>query len=241
MKKYAIKFLSLMVFAAMCLSMMGMGLLSDDEVVGMYTMEFDMTEMAVALFDEGTGMADVLSIGDYLTEFKLKINYEMRDDLTYSISMDKNSYMEALDSFRTAAIPFFDDIIFISLVETLAEDGVVIDSREDLEAMLGMDYEDIYLQILGASLEDIVDELLAEAFSEETIEAGFAVDGNYIAIGGKLYTSMSLDEKPNMAGYEEYSFEDGKLIITAGENIAESELGIYPMVLERLEEDDIAA
>ena len=64
MKKYAIKFLSLMVFAAMCLSMMGMGLLSDDEVVGMYTMEFDMTEMAVALFDEGTGMADVLSIGD---------------------------------------------------------------------------------------------------------------------------------------------------------------------------------
>ena len=241
MKKYAIKFLSLMVFAAMCLSMMGMGLLSDDEIVGMYAMEFDMTEMAVTLFDEGTGMTDVLSIGDYLTEFKLKINYEMRDDLTYSVRLDKNSVREALGSLRTAAIPFFDDIIFISLVETLAEDGVVIDSREDLEAMLGMDYEDIYLQILGAPLEDIVDELLAEAFPEETIEAGFAMDGNYIAIGGRLYTSMSLDEKPDMAGYEEYSFEDGKLIITAGENIAESELGVYPMVLERLEEDDIAA
>lgn len=241
MKKYAKKLLALTVFAAMCLSMMGMGLLSDDEIVGTYTMEFDMTEMAVALFDEGTGMADILSIGDYLSEFKFNINYEFRDDLSYSISLDKDSFMEALDGFRSAAIPFVDDMIFIIVAVTFAEDGIEVSSREDIEEMLGIDYDDLYLQILGASLEDLVDELLVESFPEDAVEASFAVDGNYSAIKGRLYTSLSLEEKPNMAAYEEYTLEDGKLIITAGENIPESEIDIYPMELVRIDDEEAAA
>lgn len=231
------KFIALLLFAAMSFSMLGAGLLSDKDFPGTYAMEFDMTEMAVALFDEGTEMGDTLSLGDYLSEMTVMLKFEFRDDGTYRIYMDEESFIGAVGQLREAAIPFFDDMIFLLLVGMLADEGIEVHSREEIEALLDMSFEEMYMEFLGMSVEEYVDATLAEAFSFENIEQELSTEGKYKAVAGKLYTTASLDEELSYLAYEEYTLEGDTLTISGGVNVEESDLLVYPAVFTRLEDE----
>lgn len=226
------KMISLLLVLVLALSMTACS--SGPDILGTYEATFDMTDLIVSEFDSGAGVTGTdLSLGNYLDEFTVKVIFEFNEDGSYTQRLDASIMDESLAAMRDAVIPMMDDFMLKSFSDQLAPYGYNISTREDVEAAVGMAWDDIFPQVLGISLEEfiqtLIDQLKEEVFAETIIQ-----EGMYKAEKGKLYLSYTAGEEPMESAYETYEIDGDTVNITGGVNVEENEYVTYPYILTKI-------
>lgn len=226
------KMISLLLVLVLALSMTACS--SGPDILGTYEATFDMTDLVVENFDEGAGVTGTdLSLGNYLDEFNVKIIFEFKEDGSYTQQLDASIMDTSLAAMKDAVIPMMDDFMLKAFIEQLAPYGYNIATREDVEAALGMAWNDIFPKVLGISLEEfmatLIDEMKTEVFAETIIQ-----EGMYKAEKGKLYLSYAAGEEVLESAYETYEIDGDTITITSGVNVEENEYITYPYTLTKI-------
>ena len=211
-----------------------MGCSSGPELLGTYEGTFDITELIITEFDNGTGLNDPsISLDNYMDKFEIKVIFEFKEDGTYIQKLDSASLNASMETLKSATLLFMDDLMLKTLIEQLAPYGYDLQTKEDVAALLGTSWDGIFSQTMGMSAEEFISELIdglaAELIAEETI-----AEGKYKAEDGKLHSSLSVDEDYLEEAYETYEIDGNTVTITGGVNVEENELLSYPIVLKKI-------
>lgn len=153
-----------------------------------------------------------------LDRFDLTIIFEFKDDGTYLMTIDRAAAERAIEDVieqtRIGMEAYFTDL--------LIQEGVDMELDEALE-------------LLGVSMDDLVNELTAtldvDAFSE------FTGEGCWKADDGKLYITESVDAPAVTIGeYNTYVLEGDTLTLDIGTETLDEETAkmMFPMVLTRI-------
>lgn len=210
MKKFAAILLCLvMVFSLTACSS------EKDALVGSWEGSFDMTGiMNDAMTAGDPEMAQFVAISDFTLNYTITFG----EDDTYSMSADRTvleaTFARAMEEVKTGLYTYVEYL--------LEQEGVEMSVEEFLTAS-----------------NMSIDEMMAEAFSEEYINEmvdSIAMKGTFDAKDGKLFLSESYDTVPDPEYYEYYTLEGDTLTIDQGsaQETGEFESLIYPMVLTKV-------
>ena len=225
------KLISLLLAMAMLLTLTACG---GPEILGTYETTIDLTDYLVESFDSGTGMAGTeLSLSNYIDEFTLTITFEFMEDGTYHASLKQSAIDEAMTELKAAVLVMMDDLILKSFADIYNLYGYTITTKEDVESMTNMAWEQIYTSTLGMSAEEFIGQLLDESISDQLWDS-FVLEGKYDAQKGKFYSSSSLDEDYTEDSYETYEIEGDLVTFTGGVNVEENEFLPYPFTLTKV-------
>jgi len=204
------------------------------ELLGKYETVIDLTDMIIAEFDKGTGLNDPnLSLANYLDKFEIKVIFEFKEDGTHLQTIDTASLEASMNAFKAAIVPLMDDLLLVSLEQAFGSMGFTVETKEDVEALLKMNWDDIFVQSMGMNMEDFIDRMI-DGLSVELFDQQVLAEGKYKAENGKLHLSYSLDEDYIEGAYETYEIDGNTVTITGGVNIEEDEILTYPIVLEKI-------
>ena len=225
------KLIALLLAAVMMLSLTACG---GPEILGTYETTVDLTSYVAESFDEGSELGGTeLSLENYLNNFSITVVCEFREDGTYSQSIDSESLDASIEEMKSAVLVMMDDLLLKTFADLYKVYGYTVETKEDVEALTGMSWDDIFPTTLGMSAEEflatLIDESIAESFSDTLM-----AEGKYIAKDGKLHMSMALDEECSEDAYETYEIEGDTVTVTGGVNIEDNELLDYPYVLTKI-------
>ena len=227
------KFTALLLAVAMLVSLNGC--FGPPEIVGTYETEVDLKDLVVENFDRGFGTQDdTLSLANYLSEFSLTLTFVFNQDGTYQISVAPDSIVDSLNHLKSAVLPLMEDLIFHQFQEKFTPFGFGIESHADLEAIVGMTWDEVFQSAFGKSEEQFIADLVDESFID-ALTTEFVTEGNFKAKDGKLYLSKSLDTQISEDSYETYKIEDGYITILEAVNVKNAGFFSYPYILTELE------
>lgn len=227
------KILSLLMALVLVFSLAACG---GPEILGTYETKIDMTDQLVTEFDEGAEISGTeLSLANYLDECSLTMISVFNEDGTYSQSVDAASIDAVLENLKDAIIPLMDDLMLYSFIDQFSVLGYTIETREDVEQIVGMEWEEIFASVIGVDSEQFVSDLIDE-LSESLISEDLSKSGKYKAEDGKLYLSNAPEEEINESAFETYVIDGDTVTITGGINIDESESLPYPFTLTKVSE-----
>lgn len=171
-----------------------------------------------------------LKIEDYVESFVLPISMSFTEDGCYSLRLDSAAFQEEMGRFGNAMGNFLNDYFAEIVMEAMIATGYADGSEtvEQLEAILGMSMDEFITYQFGMSVADMAAEItdgLVSTLQEICLEA------NYVAQGGKLYTSESLEDSVDPDEYESYEISGNTLTIISGSD--EENDWLYPLVLEK--------
>ena len=171
-----------------------------------------------------------LKIEDYVESFVLPISMSFTEDGCYSLRLDSAAFQEEMGRFGNAMGNFLNDYFAEIVMEAMIATGYADGSEtvEQLEAILGMSMDEFITYQFGMSVADMAAEItdgLVSTLQEICLEA------NYVAQGGKLYTSESLEDSVDPDEYESYEISGNTLTIFS--NGDEENHWLYPLVLEK--------
>lgn len=201
---------------------------ADTAILGTWSANVDCRDQ---LLEELGDMDDTdLKIEDYVESFVLPISMTFTEDGSYSLRLDGAAFQEEMGSFGNAIGNFLNDYFAEIVMEAMIAAGYADGSEtvEQLEAILGMSMDEFITSQFGMSVEDMAAEIadgLASTLQEICLEA------NYVAQGGKLYTSESLEDSVDPDEYMSYEISGNTLTITSGSD--EENHWPYPLVLEK--------
>lgn len=208
---------------------------SKPDILGTYKSEFDITELIVTEFDGGADIDGTdLSLGNYLDAFTFTVLFQFNEDGTYSEHIDRASFEASLEDMRNAIVPLMNDLMLQAFIEEFAVYGYTAETREDVETILGMAWDDILPSALGMEMDELLDEMMKGVTEEIDYDETLA-EGNYKAEDGKLYLSDGLEYEIDESVYEYYELDGDTVSIVAGVNIEENEYFTYPYVLTKVE------
>ena len=114
-------------------------------------------------------------------------------------------------------------IVKAQLEEYLKGEGVT-DVDEFIENAYNLTFDELYEK---QGLEEQGIEKFTEGLSLESSE------GKFIVKDGKLYTSYSVTEEPDMSEYIEFTIDSGKITFTNAIGGDENATALLPLVLEK--------
>lgn len=171
-----------------------------------------------------------LKIEDYVESFVMPLTMTFAEDGSYSLRLDSAAFQEEMGRFGNAMGNFLNDYFAEIVMEAMIATGYADGSEtvEQLEAILGMSIDEFITYQFGMSVADMAAEItdgLVSTLQEICLEA------NYVAQGGKLYTSESLEDSVDPDEYESYEISGNTLTIISGSD--EENDWLYPLVLEK--------
>ena len=171
-----------------------------------------------------------LKMEDYVESFVLPISVTFAENGSYSLQLDGAAFQEEMGRFGNAMGNFLNDYFAEIVMEAMIAAGYADGSEtvEQLEAILGMSMDEFITYQFGMSVADMAAEItdgLVSTLQEICLEA------NYVAQGGKLYTSESLEDSVDPDEYESYEISGNTLTIFS--NGDEENHWLYPLVLEK--------
>ncbi len=206
-------------------------------VLGTWTAEIDGTESVVSNLAIGFDIAEE-EAREMVGDFKFLTVLTLREDNTYSLKVDGDRLKtDAMAMFETLR-PFFRDMLIQALGEGFAEAGIAGDlsTQEGIEAALGAPLDDILKASVGATMEELLDQMM-EQLSEEMDPDNFVMEqeGNFLLDVDKceLAFSEQLNDEADPANGERYRLDGDTLEIyeAVGEPFFE---GKYPVVFTRV-------
>ena len=222
------KLVSFILVLAMAFTLFGCGS-KGPEILGVYDTTLNLTEELIEVIDDEM-MMDT-SFGEYFENFELAIISEFNEDGTYKQYIDMDKLVASCDELEMAMLTFTEDAI----VEVLKQELIALDptlelnTKEDLEAYLGMTVDEMAQLMLGMDLAAFIELAMDESLDFDEIAGEALGEGKYKAEDGKLYMSDSLSEEINEEAYEIYTIKGDVVTITEGVNIELNEFYTYPI------------
>lgn len=179
-----------------------------DDLLGVWQAEIDVKHMLLSRLEkECPGLSNVIAIE------KLPVTVELAfyADGTYQVQLDQQS---VVDVCREA--------------EPAVEQGIW-DYWRNLYAaqVLGGDLE-AYLQRLGVSRQELMEEVMGDTLAQELIlELGLSREGCFAVEKGKLRFSSSLEETPDEESYHIYKVKGKTLTVWPGEYASSQDESYY--------------
>lgn len=184
-----------------------------DKLVGTWKTTVNMADAFNEEMATEPEMAEYLTLESFDIGFILVFN----EDDTYSLTVDS----EIMDASVEKLGQDLTDGLLRYFADVLAAQGVEMDVEDALTTM-------------GISLEGLVEEMKAEAFSEESYSEMNAA-GKFKAEDGKLYLSDSVDAEVDTADYNTYTLDGDTLTLEAGTEPDDDMVAyMYPMTLTRV-------
>lgn len=204
------------------------------DILGTYEVEFDLTQLVCDEFDKGAGIDGTeMSLSNYLDDFTITMISEFNEDGTYSQYADSASLEAALDNMAAAIAPVMNDFMLYTFAEEFSAYGYNIETREDVEALLGIEWDNIFSTVLGMDMDSFISEMMTE-LSTDLFEDSMLQEGNYKAVDGKLYLSDGLEYDIDETIYETYEMDGNNVIITGSVNLEEDEYLPYPYTMVKV-------
>lgn len=185
------------------------------ELVGTWHCKMDILDMLVEQFEADPSTADFVDHVE-MEEFVIEMVLVFNADGTYTMTIDKESYIDNLNKMVSECVTGYLYDYFASYFESEGLSGTV----------------DEILAGLGMNMTDLVAESLSEMDLSDMSNA-FDQSGNYTASNGKIYRSDGVENLPDPEVYETYTLEGNTLTIHNYFNHGESNSVGYPMVFER--------
>lgn len=193
----------------------------EETIVGTWILEFDGTDAFISGFmksltsglgeEEAEEIASYFDFGEFVTTYVI----EFDEDGTYVVSVDEDALHDQFEDLKE----ILKDGLFNMYEDVLTEEG--IDYTED-------------------ELLDVVDSIVEEMLSEETIDAmidGFDwedLEGQYLLDDGKISFSDDVDTEPDPEEYDTYELDDDTLTLKKCHRDADDEIkDQYPLELYR--------
>lgn len=217
MKPVTKKIVSMLLIAVMLLAFAGCGKSKSgdkEQFLGTWKATLDMTDLLNESLREGIGddeMADFFVID----KFSFDVVFKFNDDGTYSTDVDQASLDKSVETMKTAVKDGLMDYF-----------EVMIDGQE-----LDMSVEEL-LELSGLSMDDLLEEAMPADLFDDVV-AEFKLKGNWKAENGKLYTTESLSDDVNKAGYELYEITNAGIKLSLVDE-SEDESGVFPMLLKKV-------
>jgi hypothetical protein len=128
---------------------------------------------------------------------------------------------------------YLEDVLVEMLKQeyTALDPSLELNTKEDVEAYMGMTMDQMANLALGMNLSDFADALIDESFGTDMFAEEVLSEGNYKAEDGKLYMSESLDTAIDEEVYEVYTIKGDVVTITEGVNMEQDDLIVYPFEL----------
>ena len=227
------KLVSLLLTLCLVLSFVGCGS-KGPEILGTYETTVDLKKMLVEQMDAESGLG--LSFDEYLDSCEVVLISEFKEDGTYRQSVDMDKFEVTYENLKAAMVVYMEDAFVQLLIDQVALYGVVVETKEELEAAAGMTFDEIILQSLGMDLATFIDTMMGESLLEEFKEVAMT-EGKYKAENGKLHMSESLDTDYEEDAYEVYTIEGDVVTVTEGVNMENAdfvEYFGYPMVMTKV-------
>ena len=227
------KIVSLLLALCLVLSFAGCGS-KGPEILGTYETTVDLKKMLVEQIDGESGLP--ISFGEYLDSCEVVLVSEFKEDGTYFQSVDMDKFEETYEKLKASMAVYMEDAFVQLLIDQMAMYGVVAETKEELEAAVGLTFDEIILQSLGMDLATFIESMMGETLLEEFEEAAVA-EGKYKAEKGKLHMSESLDVDYKDDAYEVYTIKGNVVTVTEGVNVDNSDFAEffgYPMVMTKV-------
>ena len=194
-------------------------------ILGKWSLEVDATQAMVDELADQLQM-DASALRDAVGSFSFQGDLELKEDGTYMMSMDAESFKNSLNTLLQNIKPVMRDVMAKMLSKEILgrEDGTVEEIEELLKSILGM------------SLDDLIDIGLASINSEDYMSsvADANQEGRYLIDLDKnvLYFSDSPDKDPDTANGENFTLSDGVMVIADcfGEGFFDQ---FYPVTLTK--------
>ena len=228
--------IALMLTVILCISLVGCG--NKSELSGTYQAEFDIYDSVVTQFDTILNVADSeYSLKNYLDEFTLTLVFAFNDDGTYSVRAQADATEETLRSVKDAILPLMNDMLFSIFKDRFAPKGFTIETQKDIESIVGMTWDEVFINTLGKSPEQFVSDLIDTSFAD-VLNMNLYAEGTYKAKDGKLYLSNSLESDPPKDSYRTYELGSGTVTVTEAVNIETDLIPYYPFTLTQINTEE---
>lgn len=217
MKKSIAVITSILLILSVLFAFTGCATREESVFIGSWNATADLTELLSTVAEEDLGGESFESYTDEPITVDVIFNFEK--DGTYSMRIDGETVTKAAQAFADA----LKKIVKAQLEEYLKGEGVT-DVDEFIENAYNTTFDELYEK---QGLEEKGKEKFTEGLSLESSE------GKFIVKDGKLYTSYSVTEEPDMSEYIEFTIDSGKITFTNAIGEDENATALLPLVLER--------
>lgn len=228
MRKITVLLLALV----LVVSLAGCGL--KPELLGTYETEIDLCDSVITNFDKSAGLSDsAFSLKNHLTDFNLVLRFTFHEDGSYQAFVDRDCLQTAVDNLKIAVTALIDDYLFTALQQQYSNYGLTLENRADMEDLVNTTWENLYVSVLGMSLNEYVDNMISDSFTD-VLTAEYCSEGRYIAQKGMLHLSESLTAEPSEEIYECYQISGNTVTFTESVNMEANTLISYPYTLTKI-------
>ena len=202
-------------------------------MVGTWKAETDAIDDIVESVDGYLGDYDI-TYADYMDSFPLTILLELRQDGTYKVSGDKDSFDKVMADLRESTVRYYDDLLFVVFVQLLEQYGYgTFTSWDEIEDFLHQTKEEMVDNALGMTIPELVDSIFGDEMYDQMM-AYLNLEGRYSIEGNELHLSSSLDDEPVSAEYQTFEFANDVLTLTGFEGTEFlPDFNVYPIVFQR--------
>ncbi|MBD5461221.1 MAG: hypothetical protein HDR26_09830 [Lachnospiraceae bacterium] len=197
----------------MVLSMCGCGGKSGGDVVGTWSLEYDLSNALAGEMGE--------EYADFNSTLMMKMMFEFNEDGTFRIYTEEDSFVANFEKWVEEFVAFSVDSMYDSLKE---ESGL---EKEDADAM--------FEQVYGMGIEAFLREYIASELDAKSLAQEMSTSGKYETSGDKLYMAEG-SESIDKNSYDVFTVNGDvmKLELPAGAANEEIVPGLsYPIELKK--------
>lgn len=183
------------------------------DLIGDWQTEIDMTSLLTEELSDS-------EFSDYLTleGFVVKVDFSLREDNTYSLSLNSDSMVQAVEGMKGG----LRDGMRAYLSDMMAAQG--LDGETDLDSLLAL---------AGIDIDALIDEALA-ADDIANAAAESLQEGKYIVKAGKIFVSDDVDTDASPTDEAlTYTLENGKLTLVETSGDAGDLADYFPMTFSK--------
>ena len=204
-------------------------------VVGKWQYKLDLGPLLCQLMTESASEYGV-SMYDYLTDYNVAVDLEMKDDGTYAISSSVDELEEEKQKLHDAALGFLRELVLKSTAQECVKQGMTDTaptSWEELKSIVGMDEDGFFEYAYGESKEKYADTFI-EMLQIQTVATAITGDGKYQVEEDKIFLTRGASDSFGDDSAVEYTVADGVLTWTGGTFQLPTDLLAYPMEFHRM-------
>ena len=204
-------------------------------VVGNWQYKLDLGPLLCELLTQNASEYGI-SMYDYLTDYNVAVDLELKDDGTYAISASMDELEEENQKLHDASLGFIRELALKSAAVETVNQGMAETAPtnwDELGAVLGMNEDEFFEYAYGQKKEDFADTFI-EMLQISVATSAIKAEGKYQVEDEKILLNTDGSDSFSEDSAVEYSVADDVMTWTGGTFQLPTDLLEYPMDLHRV-------